>query len=970
MTTSDDEFKKFFPSIEKTTVGEFWESGWSTRFKGLVSAGTDSVADRRYGYRNETVSPAVNVGKQLHLQATSYVKRVKLEAFVGNVSVSSYDTWLRVYREIWHPSRKEIFTNYEKNQLKLTEEYRTPNPYLPSIRKSVEQYPDEGQGSIPNDPYALKQGQYVLLWLRWNGIGADGARTPYGALFDWYWTGFDDSRKYSVNLDHRPTNGNSKSRENKFSTIGLNSYFDAPSNTPGLYLVNYKPGGGASEARYLLRDHELDQIPVVQSSKSNQIRINTLNVENSRIRTSHGGADIGLYDDVTDKTTLAPGDFVVPNTVINTSTLSRFNYYYSQLVLKKDKKNYVIVVDQDTNEKINIHHKNIAGNISAVNLSTTGGKKIIASGSNQNYVEPNISFEKNPGPPKKWEAKVIGSNPITLAVVDGTIFSETPILGPLDEDTKWIDGYAPLENTIEARAAARANYYYILPLQKREFVTGGSGTCLCLQTDDPNPASAFTSPSNKCTTSLHFGKFLKHTVNSSRGFHNHELQDYVGAVKTMAKQSISDALVGSSFSGYILTNLRDTPTPITFSLANVDGFKGGSRSKFPSSSSTSTGSTADKTQFNTGETSSSGSSVPGDKNRPPLDWRKAITDSMKKLLQGSAIDKLTPDRLSKFLANRLSEGAPLALVKEIALESIVNAKLAVLQSGGKNKKQALKELENDPLYQSLVLAITKARKPKNTGGTDTGSTNSTDSSKQDKTIRITVFRGLPGTRGSARPTASVVGQPELVQTFSVSQDDADTGTPKFRNFVFPFVPKDVNYSGIGTQWTEIPRSGNYPIVDWTGFNLLKISFNFDIVNTNFKNKQGFGLSYSCEDQITRLREMAQTPYPVTFLNMDKFMQNEVRWPLLSSGRGVEFVIAEFSVTAVQRTGGNVVPNDSVPNQISRATCSMTLQEIPIETVEIVQMPKIVPCKKNCGGDIPTKEQQKEYLLFMAGKASV
>ncbi|MGA1386198.1 MAG: hypothetical protein ACO306_05715, partial [Flavobacteriaceae bacterium] len=161
----------------------------------------------------------------------------------------------------------------------------------------------------------------------------------------------------------------------------------------------------------------------------------------------------------------------------------------------------------------------------------------------------------------------------------------------------------------------------------------------------------------------------------------------------------------------------------------------------------------------------------------------------------------------------------------------------------------------------------------------------------------------------------------------------------------------------------IPRSGNYPIVDWTGFNLLKISFNFDIVNTNYTNKQGFGLSYSCEDQITRLREMAQTPYPVTFLNMDKFMQNEVRWPLLTSGRGIEFVIAEFSVTAVQRTGGGGPEDKSVPNQISRATCSMTLQEIPIEAVEIVQMPKIVPCKKNCGGDIPTKEQLKEYLLF-------
>ena len=115
--------------------------------------------------------------------------------------------------------------------------------------------------------------------------------------------------------------------------------------------------------------------------------------------------------------------------------------------------------------------------------------------------------------------------------------------------------------------------------------------------------------------------------------------------------------------------------------------------------------------------------------------------------------------------------------------------------------------------------------------------------------------------------------------------------------------------------------------------------------------------------------MAQTPYPVTFLNMDKFMQNEVRWPLLSSGRGVEFVINEFSVSAVQRTGGGTIRDGTDSNQISRATCSMTLQEIPIETVDIVQMPAIKPCKKNCGGDIPTKEQFNKYLLFTAGKAS-
>ena len=961
--TTNEEFQLFFPSTKNTEIGTPWTSPLSTRFKGLVSAGTESIAQHRYGYRNDTVTGAPVIGASLALQATSYVKRVKLESYVGSVSLASYDTWLRVYREVWAPSRDPRYQEYVKKKSYLTQ---VPNPFLPSKRnlEFVEVSSQEGQGSIPNDAYANQFGQYVLLWLRWDGLGADGKATPYGALIDWYWTGYDDKRRVLVPLDQKPTNGYSKSRSASFSTTGLNSY--SAFGISGLYLVDYTPQGGESTARFFLRDNSLDPIPVIQSSRSSSVKINTLDAYNSRMRVSYGGSSIGLWGQAA-RGTLVPTN-AEPYQELNTSTLATAGYEFSELVLKKDNKNYSIVVDPVTNDKIKIHREKVAGNISEVNLSKTGGKSIISSGSNQNYVEPNINFGLTPGPASIWEVQAYQTdNPLPLVVVDGTNL-DVPVANLYDEDIKWISGYAPLADTPEGRASARANYYYVLPSQKRS-LTGTS--CLCEESLESNPTTAFTSPSNTCTLTRHFGKFLKYEVNSSRGFTTGQLQEWVGSIKTLAKQSMSDALVGTKFSGYYFTGFGAVPTPITFTLADVDGFKGGARQKFPSATSVRSGNTADRIEFNTGETSSNESNLPSASIGPPIDWKKKITDAMSKLVQGSAVNKLTPQRLSRVLSGTLSEGAPLSVVKEIALKSILDAKLAALQATtSKNRKQALKELEDDPLYQSLVGAINTLKRLPKTGGTDTGSTDSSNSGNQEKTIRISVFRGLPGTRGNTKPTASVEGRPELVQTFSVSTDDADTGTPKFRNFVFPFVPREVNYSGIGTQWTEIPRSGNYPIVDWTGFNLLKISFNFDIVNTNYTNKQGFGLSYSCEDQITRLREMAQTPYPVTFLNMDKFMQNEVRWPLLTSGRGIEFVIAEFSVTAVQRTGGGGPEDKSVPNQISRATCSMTLQEIPIEAVEIVQMPKIVPCKKNCGGDIPTKEQTKQYLLFMAGKASV
>jgi hypothetical protein len=212
----------------------------------------------------------------------------------------------------------------------------------------------------------------------------------------------------------------------------------------------------------------------------------------------------------------------------------------------------------------------------------------------------------------------------------------------------------------------------------------------------------------------------------------------------------------------------------------------------------------------------------------------------------------------------------------------------------------------------------------------------------------------------------------LVQYYEyleVQPDGTTIGKATPRRFEFPFVPREVNYSGLGAQWTEIERTGNFPVVDWQSFQLLKISFNFDIVDRQLENQTGFGLYWSCEEQIRTLREMAQAPYPVTFLNMDQFMSEEVRYPLFTRGRGIEFVIAEFSVTSVQRTPAQApsISGQLTANQISRATASMTLQEIPIESIDIVQMPPIKPCnkkKKKCE-DIPTDttEQERTYVLF-------
>jgi hypothetical protein len=242
-----------------------------------------------------------------------------------------------------------------------------------------------------------------------------------------------------------------------------------------------------------------------------------------------------------------------------------------------------------------------------------------------------------------------------------------------------------------------------------------------------------------------------------------------------------------------------------------------------------------------------------------------------------------------------------------------------------------------------------------TANSNAGGEGSTNSAPPPSTIRIPVVRGLIG----YQPPPSALGDsPQLVQKYQYTQvsiDDNGTETmdlvPTERRFVFPFAPKDVTYSNLSSVWTEINRTGRYPIVDWTNFQLLKVSFTFELVDRNSTDpaqpRDGFGLFYSIDEKINVLRQMATAPYPVSFLNMDTFFSKELRYPLYTQGRGVEFVITDFAVQSVQRTPaiGSAGLTSIQPNQISRASCTITLQECPIEQVDIISIPKITVCPK-------------------------
>lgn len=173
---------------------------------------------------------------------------------------------------------------------------------------------------------------------------------------------------------------------------------------------------------------------------------------------------------------------------------------------------------------------------------------------------------------------------------------------------------------------------------------------------------------------------------------------------------------------------------------------------------------------------------------------------------------------------------------------------------------------------------------------------------------------------------------EMVQYYRATNGDYSL-TPD--RFVFRYYPNNVSYTDIGSNWTEIERVNNTPFVDFRNFKLMKISFEFVVGdNTN--------LMTSCDDELKLLRQMATRPESVIFLGMDKMFTEQLIYPSWTGGSGVEFAIVDLQITSVQRVqqppDGN--SQSSPRGEIARATCNMTIQELPLEGPNLIVMPKI------------------------------
>lgn len=897
-----------------------------SNYKGIMG---DSYTSNGFGRIHDRYGlPAQQIPAKLPLQATDWSKKVTVTGLLNDSTVyEQVELWVRVYRELRYSL------------------YQTEKKYTGPYKLVGQTFVEAGSFGFPGGSSWGTHGKYQVWWIVFTGTA--GSR---GFLIDFSNMGISGGTEREIDKNSFAgsprTNGlyyfhNYSDKWN--STYGYNFHTNEADNI--YYYVNDAP------AQAPMKNTEVLASPPVTIRSLSLLRAPNVNYVEDRASYRIGSDARG----------------VLPGAQANNS----YKLVWSNVDVTINGNTQAVAVAYEDHQRL-VKLKTLAS--PPVQPTQLGSTALVSSGAGANWVRPNMAFSTDPtkGSPSVWAPNLVVTGAaekyIHPIVVDGASLTNSIGSGSPYESGK--------DSTWTPSSSNPDDYWYVLPRVQRSLA---SGCCANVKPDafHPNALAAigdFNSASTLCHHGRHWGKFLKSTSFPALGFSQADVGAWINFIEAAGEKSATGTNIGTQFNGYVYGSHslggsgrgRSTPSmgspifmPVSFTLEGLPQFAG----------------------YKSAVTISGGG---GPVAADPVD--KTIKDTLNAALSKKRIWEWTADGIISFARDQsIQLGKPLSELKSELLSLFFDAKTTwLMDEKNQSYSAALSTVSRDPVYKALVglfVSTTPSGGSSSSGGASgnagnppaTNAGNQKSSQTKTNKIAITVTRGLPGYRAGVQQSALKNDRPELVQVYDyINPETGETVIGEPRRFEFPFVPNQVNYSGLGAQWTEIERTGNFPIVDWTSFQLLKISFNFDVVDRQLENKTGFGLYWSCEDQIRTLREMAQSPYPVTFLNMDQFMSDEIRYPLFTRGRGIEFVIAEFSVTAVQRTPSKspLLSGTIIPNQISRATCSMTLQEIPIEAIDIVQMPPIKPCnkkKKKCE-DIPDTEikPDRTYLLFNPG----
>lgn len=219
------------------------------------------------------------------------------------------------------------------------------------------------------------------------------------------------------------------------------------------------------------------------------------------------------------------------------------------------------------------------------------------------------------------------------------------------------------------------------------------------------------------------------------------------------------------------------------------------------------------------------------------------------------------------------------------------------------------------------------------------SPNGTSSSPNQPTVQVTFLQDKNIYNGKDT-YSNYQDKPYIQQIITDFDVVKNTRQRIIRRHIFEIIPNTFEFSQLSSTWNEVERSGNYPMVDWSKYNLTKCSFRFLVagrridVSDNSSTIVNDGMDVSVEAELENIRAIAGSPYPVVFNNLNKFLTTSYRFPYVNNTRNIQWVIADLSINATRLTPSG--------KGIAAAEVSITLNEYPVIARDIVPLPPLQP----------------------------
>lgn len=147
-----------------------------------------------------------------------------------------------------------------------------------------------------------------------------------------------------------------------------------------------------------------------------------------------------------------------------------------------------------------------------------------------------------------------------------------------------------------------------------------------------------------------------------------------------------------------------------------------------------------------------------------------------------------------------------------------------------------------------------------------------------------------------------------------------------RDFVFPYAPVEVSYTGLARQYTELNRPGDWALLDSVSPQLMKVAIQFRVADPNTHGQA------SIESQLDNLRLISLVPGTIVVTNMDAYLSRPIAPTVEFLGmRLAVFRITDLSVNVKRRNRNN---------EATQADCQLTLTEDRNPYVPVVSLAPI------------------------------